>query len=152
MRKTLQKAIKKASTFEDVLQITVGFISTIKNENSNIKIGYVAGKVTADGVNNIPKNLKRLHKFTNKLTKIHGDYIFSAADVFNDEVYWKINIAKPVHEEDFYKFWREIIESGITDIYMTPEWERSDGARDEHKRARELGITVHYVVEEKLTF
>ncbi len=33
----------------------------------------------------------------------------------------------------------------ITDIFMTPRWEHSEGARDEHKNAIKAGMTIHYV-------
>lgn len=145
MKESLQKAIRDVSTIEDVLRVTVSIITEIKNNDPQAKIGYVAGKVTAEGIESIQKNLKRLHKFTETISKEFNGQIFSAADVFNDEVYWKINLAKPIHEEDFYAFWRKVVGSGVTDIFMTPEWEKSTGASDEHVAAKELGLTIHYV-------
>ena len=144
MRKHLQKAIKKAFSIDEIVDIVTEVIGS-KLRDKNVRVGYVSGKVTTDGAENILKNLTRLHKFTDKIAKTHGSFIFSAADIFNDEVYWRLNVAKPLHEEDFYVFWRKIISSGITDIYMTPEWEKSTGARDEHEAARKLKITIHYV-------
>jgi hypothetical protein len=143
MRDQLRKEIKNASTIEEVLKITLNLISQIKKENPDTKIGYVSGKVTTDGEENISKNLKRLHVFTEKISKEFGENIFSAADVFDEEVYWKINLPRPVHEEDFYAFWRKIVEGGITDIFMTPEWEKSIGATDEYKTAKKIGIKIH---------
>jgi hypothetical protein len=145
MRTLLKKSIKKASSIEEVLQITLEIISQTKKDNSEARIGYVAGKVTTDGKENILKNLKRLHSFTEDIRKEFGENIFSAADVFDEEVYWKINIARPIHEEEFYALWQRIVGSGITDIFMTPEWEKSTGASDEHKTAKKLGIKIHYL-------
>ncbi len=147
--KKIRLALKKASTIEDVLDITRLLITQIKIEDPKAKIGYVSGKVTADGKDRIPHNLKRMHKFTRKLKEIHGEQIFSAADIFSDIVYWKINLPRPIHEKDFYNFWRKIVSSGVTDIYMTPEWERSHGAKDEHKIAKTLNINIHYIVFEE---
>ncbi len=145
MRYLLTENLKKAVSIDDVLNITVDTISHIKGKNSKIKIGYVAGKVTSDGKDNILKNLKRLHAFTNKVSLKFGENIFSAADVFSEEIYWKINLHKPVHEREFYSFWRKIVKSGITDIFMTPEWESSNGAIDEHQTAKKIGIKIHYL-------
>lgn len=41
-------------------------------------------------------------------------------------------------EQDFPIF-------SATDIFMTPRWEQSVGATDEHKTATKLGITIHCV-------
>lgn len=30
---------------------------------------------------------------------------------------------------------------------MTPRWDKSSGARDEHETAQRAGITIHYVEE-----
>lgn len=145
MRKVLKLALKKAFTIEETLRITVRTITKAKEDNPNAKIGYVSGKVTADGPECIIDNLARMHKFTEMLIKIHGNFIFSAADIFNDEVYWKMNLPRPIHEKDFYDFWRAVLSSGITDIYMTPGWEKSDGAKDEHETAKQLKINIHYM-------
>lgn len=145
MKKLLRKSIKNASNFDDVLEITLEVIALIRSRLPNTKIGYVAGKVTTDGKENILKNLERLHSFTERISKEFEENIFSAADVFNEEVYWKINIARPIHEKEFYALWQKIVGSGITDIFMTPEWEKSTGATDEHKTAKALGLTIHYI-------
>lgn len=48
------------------------------------------------------------------------------------------------------KFWRDILESGhVTDIFMTPRWEQSKGAIDEHEAAKQLGIKIHYMNNSK---
>ena len=145
MRNTLKDSIKIATSFQEVLKITLETVAEIKRHDSHKRIGYVAGKVTADGKENIKRNLDRLHKFTEEISKDFGENIFSPADVFNEKVYWVINIPKPVHEQDFYVFWQKVLGSGITDIFMTPEWERSTGASNEHKTAKKLGLTIHYI-------
>ncbi len=147
MRSLIQQTVQKAENFEEVLLLTIKVISEIKKQKQDARIGYVSGKVTADGAAHITENLARLHRFTKQLEQIHGEHIFSAADVFSEEVYWKINLPRPIHEKDFYEFWRKIVSSGVTDIYMTPEWEKSTGARDEHEIATTLKLKIHYVDE-----
>ena len=145
----MKHALKSASTIEETLRITIGIIAKVKKDNPDTKIGYVSGKVTADGSEYITKNLTRLHNFTRMLIKTHGKFIFSAADIFNDDTYWKINIPRPIHEKDFYDFWRTVINSGVTDIYMTPDWKKSDGAKNEHETAKQLRMGIHYIEDVK---
>lgn len=108
MKEMLKELLKEASSIEEVLQIVLDTVGKMKMENPQVRIGYVSGKVTADGKENIAKNLERLHSFTEIASKEFGDNIFSAADVFNEEVYWKINLPRPIHEEEFYDFWQKI--------------------------------------------
>lgn len=145
MRVLLKKALKNTSSIEHILQVVLDNIAKMKMKNPEVKIGYVSGKVTTDGKENILKNLERLHSFTESISKEFGSNIFSAADVFNEEVYWKINLPRPIHEKEFYDFWQKIVEGGITDIFMTPEWEKSTGATDEYKTAKKLGLKIHYL-------
>lgn len=75
--------------------------------------------------------------------------MFSAIDVFSSEIYerlaeWKL----PFNEREVKarSFWRKILKSGhVTDIFMTPRWEKSKGATDEHKTAKEIGLKIHYI-------
>jgi hypothetical protein len=67
--KLLKQTLKKASSFEEVLKITLEEIAFVKNKNPQMKIGYVAGKVTADGEDNIGKNLERLDDFVEETRK-----------------------------------------------------------------------------------
>ncbi len=120
MKKYLKKALKEASTLDQIVDIIAAITRDIQKKEPGAKIGYVSGKVTADGKEHIQKNLLRLHVFTKKISKTHGRFIFSAADIFSDEMYWKLNLPRPIHEDEFYDFWRKVLQAGITDIYMTP--------------------------------
>lgn len=133
------------SNLNDILKIVQDKIQEIKSKYKTEKICYVAGKVTADGVDGILKNLDRLKAYTEQLDSTNNIFVFSAADIFNTEVYWKLNLPYPDHEYEFYEFWGEILKSGVTDIYMTPKWEDSAGATDEYNRAVKLELTIHFL-------
>jgi len=143
MHITLKQTIQGCSTLEEILAKVREVIKKFKRENGNLPVAYVAGKVTADGQDKILSNLQRLSSYTDKLNQIYS-FVFLSADIFDKDTYWKLNLAKPLHEEDFYKFWREILKSGVTDVYFTPDWNKSTGATDEYSTAKKLGLKIHY--------
>jgi len=140
-----QISSKEHANLDRVYKIVSSKIKQIKKSNKNCRIGYVAGKITSDGPTQIKTNLSRLHRFTKKVSQKENIFVFSAADIFNSVAYWKTNLPKPDHKKQFYEYWGEILDSGITDIYMTPGWEKSLGATDEYNRMRKRGISIHFL-------
>ena len=58
----------------------------------------------------------------------------------------EIRLSTPERRKAFIAFWREVLELGkVTDIFMTPRWEQSEGATDEYNTAQRLGIQIHIV-------
>ena len=139
----LKNSIRNCSDLNEICEVVRLNIQNAKKDVGDLRIVYVAGKVTADGETKILFNLKRLSLYTKQLRRKFR-FVFSSADVFDQETYWKLNLAKPLHEESFYKFWRKILRSGVTDIYMTPEWEMSTGATDEYNTAKKIGLNIHF--------
>lgn len=126
------------------------FKTTSKQAGGGItRIGYVAGIITSDGPGYFVANRKRLADYVRKLRKIHKFPMFSAVDVFSSEVYerleeWKLPSSE--REAKVRSFWRKILKSGhVTDVFMTPRWEKSKGALDEHKTAKKIGLRTHYI-------
>ena len=109
----------------------------------------MAGIISSDGPQYFEINRKKLANHTKKLRIIHKFPIFSAIDVFSTDVYMRLKEMTLSFEKREVKmrfFWREILKSGyITDIFMTPRWDKSNGAVDEHKTAKIIGLTIHYV-------
>ncbi|MDO8621118.1 MAG: DUF4406 domain-containing protein [Candidatus Levybacteria bacterium] len=155
MFKNIRPALKNATTLHHVKKELVKFLEITKNKNGNIKIGYVAGILNSDGPQHFESNRKKLADYAEKLRKIHEFPIFSGVDIFSNEVYsrleeWRLSLEEK--EEKARLFWREILESGhITDIFMTPRWEKSKGANDEHETAKKIGLKIHYVGFDLLT-
>lgn len=149
MHKDIGPSLKSAKTLHHVKRDLVKLFRITKKKSSIVKIGYVAGAITSDGPEYFQANRKRLADYVKKLRKIHKFPMFSAIDVFSSEIYEKLEEWKlPFNEREVKarSFWRKILKSGhITDVFMTPRWEKSKGATDEHKTAKEIGLKIHYV-------
>lgn len=149
MHKDIGPSLKSAKTLHHVKRDLVKLFKTTKEKNNTIKIGYVAGIITSEGAEHFKVNRKRLADYVKKLRRIHKFPMFSAIDVFSSEVYerlveWKLPFDE--REVKARSFWRKILKSGhITDVFMTPRWEKSKGAVDEHETAKKIGLTIHYV-------
>ncbi len=146
MKDLFAKAVVKAQTLDEVEQ---AILSVIANQNpaKKGKVGYVSGVITSDGPKYVQRNLQNLVKNTKKIRKAHLFPIFAPTDIFTDELFKRID-AFNLPEQLFWSFWRNVLGSGyITDIFMTPRWEISRGATDEHKTAKKLGLKIHYMEE-----
>ena len=147
MHKNIAPALKNATTLQHIKEELIKLFKAARNKNGNIRIGYVAGILNSDGPKHFENNRKKLADYTEKLRKMHKFPIFSVIDVFSDEIYnrleeWRLPFEKREIKARF--FWREILASGhVTDIFMTPRWEKSKGATDEHETAKRIGLTIH---------
>lgn len=137
------------SNLEELAGIVRRRLTELMDSNHVRQIGYVAGRVTADGEEKIPENLVRLTGFAEAVSQQVEYPVFSAAEVFNTDVYWKINLPHPDHEEAFYEFWRLILGSGVTDVFMSPNWKTSIGAQDEFETASRTGLRIHMMESEE---
>ena len=153
MHKNIGPALKNTKTLIHVRDELIKLFKTTKKKNGISKIGYVAGIITSDGPKHFEINRKRLADYARALRKIHKFPVFSSVDVFSKEVYTRLAemvFSFEKREVKFRLFWREILKSGhVTDIFMTPRWDKSKGATDEHKTAKKIGLTIHYISEEK---
>ena len=145
MEKNIGPTLKNA---KNLIHVREELIRLFK-EARTTKIGYVAGVIYSEGPEFADNNLKKLSFYAEQLRALHDFPMFTAVDVFPHEVYnnleeWKLSFEE--REVKVRQFWREILKSGhVTDIFMTPRWEKSKGALDEHKTARQLGLEIHYV-------
>lgn len=111
------------------------------------RIGYVSGIVSSDGPEHVSRNIQRLGVYTEYVGSLYTIPVFSAADVFTGEIIRDLHKVGYTNE-GFIKFWREVLappERFVTDMFMTPRWEESLGARDELALAQEAGIALHYI-------
>ncbi|PJE63372.1 hypothetical protein COU89_03700 [Candidatus Roizmanbacteria bacterium CG10_big_fil_rev_8_21_14_0_10_45_7] len=94
------------------------------------------------------RNIQRLADYTSALRGQYQFPIFSGHDVlYNGRMDTLPESKLPYVERRtrMLAFWKTIVTCGsITDIFMMPGWERSEGARDEHNSALQMGITLHY--------
>lgn len=149
MHSTIYQEIKESTNLIQVRDGLVRVFSNVEHTTPNKHLGYVSGIISSDGPQYVKRNMQTLHTYTESL-RTHSEFpIFSAVDVFGNGMHEKmeeITFEYKLREKHFITFWREVLESGhITDIFMTPRWDKSQGAIDEYNTAQKLGITIHTV-------
>ena len=146
MREAISTAVKKSKSLAEVRESLFDVFADFRKQGFD-RIGYVSGMVTSGGKENIPKNIERLTKFTDHVRALYIFPVFSATDVFDDVLFVRLSAAG-FKNEDWVVFWREVLGAKakyVTDIFMTPKWEESRGAADEHKTAKKMKITINYI-------
>lgn len=106
------------------------------------KVGFVSGKIMSNGLILAFRNLRMIARYTGNVRKKVDFPVFSASDFLLDEALHSLYFGKKADQ----KYWKDIIESGyITDIFMTPGWEKSRGAVNEYKIAIDRKLKIHYI-------
>jgi len=148
MKEKIKEAVETGETLEEIKNNLLKVLRE-QRESGVDRIGYVAGIVTSEGPQKIDENVRTLNKHISEIGACSGFPVFSPADIFSWELVERLGITKmPLTkiEEATAKFWEDILGSGyITDIFMTPRWEQSIGARGEHEVAKKKGLTIHYI-------
>lgn len=131
-----------AKTLDQVLEVVMVVMEELRG-GAGGRLGYVSGIITSDDKDSIDLNRKRLEGYTSFLRGEVDFPLFSSNDIFFDELEERVSGSS---REDWYSFWGDVVSSGhITDIFMTPRWRESLGAKDEHKVAKKAGINIHYM-------
>ncbi|MFA6518986.1 MAG: DUF4406 domain-containing protein [Candidatus Shapirobacteria bacterium] len=147
MKDKIKKITPQASTLDELALLLKKLFSDMWDEGIT-QIGYVSGIITAEGPENIPKNILRLEKFTAEIRGKSSFPIFSATDIFDDDLFARLSLTG-AKNADYEVFWRQILGSGfVTHMYMTPRWEISHGACDEHQVAKNLNMEIVYIFDE----
>lgn len=142
MKNIIYKHVKNASSLSEVKYKVLEALIELNELDEMKKIGYVSGIISSEGREYVDRNMKVLAQYTNELRSKNKFPIFSATDVFDDEVFERID-AHNLPYEDWLVFWRDILSAGyVTDIFMTPRWEKSKGAIDEYETAKNLGLNI----------
>jgi hypothetical protein len=145
----IYRQIREATSLPEVQEGLVKVFTTVKEAKPQQRIGVVSGIISSEGDKRIERNMRRLHLYTAHLSEQYNFPIFSAVDVFGNGLYAQIeefSFERELREKHFVDFWRGVFRSGhLTDVFMTPRWEISSGARDEHAISLEEQITIHYV-------
>lgn len=149
MRTKIYQQIREATSLSEVQEGLVRVFRTVKEAEPNQRIGIVSGIITSEGDEFMERNIKRLHLYTAHLSQQHDFPLFSSVDVFGNGLYTQIkefSLERELREKHFVDFWRGVFRSGhLTNVFMTPRWEISSGARDEHAISVEEQIAIHYI-------
>lgn len=146
MLEIIRPALVEARTLDEVKTGVLSVLSDFRNKGFS-QIGYVSGIISSDGPAKISQNLLRLAEHTKNISYSNTFPVFSPTCVFDDNLFKRIG-AENLSGEDFMVFWRAILRDKhryVTDIFMTPRWEYSEGATEEHQIAKELKLNIYYV-------
>lgn len=147
MKHVITQVLTNATTLKEVKDLLLPLLKETHTKEK--RLGYVAGIIFSDGPLHVKRNIQLLMDYTEFLRKQHGFSIFSPTDVFYSGLFPNLkesSFPESARRIVFVSFWRDILTSGfITDIFMTPRWQESQGATDEHNIAKEKGIAVHYI-------
>ena len=132
--------LSRAKTFEEMAAVALRVIARIPQP-----VGQVCGPITTGGAGSLEKNLEIFRRAIIALS-ISGTSIFDQLP-FEPSIRriqnWEYSAGGLRLLEDFYF---PIFKSGLIQrLYFIPGWESSLGARWEHERALELGISVEYL-------
>ena len=149
MRAEIYQQIRETTSLPEVQEGLLRVFRTVKEAEPQQRIGVVSGIITSEGDEFMERNIRRLHLYTAHLSQLHNFPVFSSVDVFGNGLYSQIkefSFERELREKHFVDFWRGVYRSGhLTDVFMTPRWEKSSGARDEHAISLEEQIAIHYV-------
>lgn len=142
MYDNFQKVLIGITSLDEVAEKCLPVIKVFIDQYG--RLGYASGIISSDGPVRLQVNIKRLVVYTERIRSRIDFPIFSPTDIFSYEVFDKLKRdGKLPPQKDFIQFWRVILESGITDIFMTPRWRNSEGSIDEYNTALKLGIKIH---------
>lgn len=145
----VEKILHNSSDLKSVEKTLLAYLEKLRNIKKRERIGFVSGIVFSDGEEYVKRNIKILHDRTDKVRKKHNFSIFSAYDVLYNGLFWKLPESKLPFEKRrpiFFGFWKRVMECGhITDMFMSPGWEKSVGAVKEHESAKKMGMRVFYL-------
>ncbi len=137
MLRTIISSTTKISSVETQVITALEKVKMVGIKN----IGYVSGVISSDGVKHIPANVKVLEMYTEFYRSYTPFPVFSSSDIFHGRYVEKFNLT----QSEWVGFWNNILKSEtITDVFMTPRWEVSNGATEEHKTAKALNLNIHY--------
>lgn len=153
MRTMLEEGAECCDTLDEVLASTKEVFAEFVEDG--YEIGYIAGPISADGEENISRNLQRLLDHRRQLMREVGSAgvrIFTAPIIFTPFAYNRLGLFRldPAERESrLQQFWDAVVTSGLVHhIYFAPGWQRSQGTRREHATALASGVAVHYIGEE----
>lgn len=149
MRLLLEENLAPAQTLDEVFDQTVRSLTQLREDG--YEAHYVAGPISCDGEDRIPKNLEALIAERTRLMHSFGGTVllFTAPFIFTSEKYEQLGLFKldkEVREQQLQEFWDRLILSGLIGaVHMAPGWQRSPGAMRERATALASDVPVYYI-------
>lgn len=123
MKESIRAKVKDSNTLNEVRDSLIALFQEMRGQG-HTRIGYVSGIITSDGKKHIPRNVKRLEAFAEKIREQEGFPVFAPTDVFDDVLFARLN-ANGFVNDDWMKFWEEVLgfpEKFVSDMFMTPRF------------------------------
>jgi hypothetical protein len=150
MQVNFEKALMSCTSPGDTLPVLAKLFRELTRQK--LVVVYVAGAVSADGEDKIAENIKTLQSYCDTLNKeleAASGYAFTSSDILTPKVYRELGLATmPVMDREIaiQDLFDKVLELGVvTDMYLTPGWERSKGAQREYETATRLQIPIHFL-------
>jgi hypothetical protein len=150
MKQLLAEALSPLTTVDEVETRLLGMLAILEDEG--VGIALVSGAVFADGFEHVDRNLAAINSRTNTVRQTFPGVVLSCPDViYNLGLHDRLDVYSWPYDkrrERFLQFWQNVVNGGVTDLFMVPGWERSEGARDEYATATRLGLQIHHLPQE----
>ncbi|MDE1865393.1 MAG: hypothetical protein KGH94_02005 [Candidatus Micrarchaeota archaeon] len=134
-------ATRGANSYDGVCAGVMGVVASLSRNCG--QVGFVSAIIGSDGPQLVDRNMAILADYTDRFRNSTSYPVISAADVFHMELLDQYR-SVPNSANGWFGFWRKVLGSGVSDLFMTPRWTESAGAMDEHEFARETKIRIHY--------
>ena len=145
MRAKLRDYSDLVSTFDDAYGHAISVLRLFRNGYAYPQIGCVVGPLTSDGPEHVKENRRVLVELAGVLGSMFSFPVCTMQDLFSVATLRRLK-DKGYTSRHYTEFACEILKSGyITDVFMSPRWEKSKSARAEHDAAERFGITIHYI-------
>jgi len=145
----LNEALLQAETPDLAYNRIVTYFHGLRNANPDLHIGLISGRVSGIDDDAVKNNKARLVMYSNEIgIQKPGAVIFSCPEAFSDEAKTKIKY-ETMGDNRKRTLWQQMVLAGIfTDIYMTPGWEKSEGAWLEYEAARNRkDVAIHFIID-----
>jgi hypothetical protein len=150
INKLMKVAVSNADTFDDIQRGVMGVLRLASHMTPNGRLGYLSAIISSLGYERIGEMTIRLENVTAQLREnadMFGFPVFSSSDIFPPGGVMEARIkasGEKLSQDNFNKFWDSILGSGfVTDIFMTPHWELSSGAKLEYQKACDMKMVTH---------
>jgi hypothetical protein len=130
----------KATNLTDVSIAVCRIVRVVSSREGGF--AFISGIISSDGPKLIDRNMEILSESTDHVREISPKPVTSASDIFHKELLAKFR-ENTTHEQ-WDLLWKNVLDSGISQLIMTPRWDLSRGAKVEHDHAVMRGIQVDY--------
>jgi hypothetical protein len=147
----ISRSVANAHTFDEIREGVMRVLRLASHMTPVGRVGYLSGIITSLGHERIGEMTERLEQLTGDIrenVEILSFPVFSSSDIFPPSGVMEARIkasGEALSQDNFNNFWDLILRSGfVTDMFMTPGWPVSSGAKLEHEIAERMRMIIHF--------